>query len=101
MKPNHFVEGGGWTKHQSVGRPKTRLFAMLSLLWLVPSVLAVLAFYKFDWHTSFSDGEWMGVLIPLPEPVFIILTIVYAFVEKPKSITSHLPNPDYDIRNLY
>jgi hypothetical protein len=43
----------------------------------------------------------MCLLLPIPEPIFIVLAIAYMFVEKPTVITQHLPNPDYDIRKLY
>lgn len=101
MKPTYFVEGGGWVKREAMGRPMTRFFAILSLVWLVPSVLFVLALIKTGWPASFSDPKWLCILLPIPEPIFIVSAIVLAVLEKPKAITSHLPNPDYDVRKLY
>ena len=101
MEQNQFVKGGGWIKHQSVGRPRTRLFAILSLIWLIPSSLLVASLIQGGWPASFSDPKWFCVLLLIPELIFIVLAIGYAVVEKPKTITIHHPNPDHDIRKLY
>ncbi|HEY1661991.1 MAG TPA: hypothetical protein VGI03_06190 [Verrucomicrobiae bacterium] len=101
MKPSQFVANGGWIKRQSVGRLRMRFFGILSLLWLVPSALFVHELIQTGWPSLSLDQKWECVLLPIPEPIFIVLAIVYAFVEKPKTITSHLPNPDHDIRKLY
>jgi len=101
MKSSNIVHGGGWVRRQSVGRPKTRLFAFLSLVWLGVCVCASAPFWLDNWPPTFSDGEWLCLLLMLPEPVFIVLTIVFALTEQPRNITEHIPNPDHDIRKLY
>jgi hypothetical protein len=101
MKSSDIVHGGGWVKCQFVGRPKTRLFVFLSLIWLGVSICASAPFWLDSWPPSFSGVEWLCLLLMLPEPVFIVLAIVFALTEQPKSITEHIPNPDYDIRKLY
>jgi len=40
-------------------------------------------------------------LLVIPQLVFIVLAIVFALNEPPRTMTKRLPNPDYDIRKLY
>jgi len=94
------VHGGGWVVRQSVGRPKTRLFLILSLAWLVVSVPASFPFLD-GWPQSFSEIEFIALLLIAPHPIFIIMAFSYCRTERPRVIEQHLPNPDYDPRKLY
>jgi hypothetical protein len=98
---NQIVDGGGWVKSQSGGKPKTRLFAVLSVIWLGVCVSASAPFWLDDWPPSFSKAEWLCLLLMLPEPIFIVMAVKFALTEKPRNITTIIPNPDYDIRKLY
>jgi hypothetical protein len=101
MKMSDIVHGGGWIQRQSVGRPKVRLFTMLSVVWVAVSLIASIPFWLDSWPPSFSGLEWLGILLMIPQLVFIVLAVVFALTEPPRSITEHLPNPDHDLGKLY
>jgi len=101
MKSSDIVHGGGWMKRKFIGRPKSRFFAFLSVIWLAVSLCASAPFWLDAWPPTFSGVEWLCGLLILPEPAFIVLAIVFAVTEKPREMTEHIPNPDYDIRKLY
>ena len=101
MKPSKIVHGGGWVKRQTLGRPKTQLFALLSLIWLGVPISASVPFWHDAWPTSFSGAEWLCLIAMLPETVFIILAIKFALTEQPRTITSYDQNPNHDLRKLY
>src|SRR5256885_6572566 len=84
--PDNF-ETGSWTVRQTVRRPKTRFFALLSCLWLLVSVGASFPFWH-GWPESFSDLEWFCGLLVVLEPVFVILAVVLSFTERPRIIKS-------------
>lgn len=99
MKTNNpIVHGGGWVKYQTAGKPKTRLFGLLAVIWLGVGIPASAPFWLNDWPPPFSTPEWLGLLLMLPEPIFIWLTIAFALKEKTQNITARIPNPDHDIR---
>jgi hypothetical protein len=101
MKTSGIVHGGGWIQRQSVGRPKARLFTMLSVIWVAVSLTGSLPFWLDSWPPSFSALEWFGILLMIPYLAFIVLAVVFALTEPPRSITEHVPNPDHDLRKLY
>ena len=101
MKSSDIVAGGGWVRRQSVGKPKTRLFTFISVVWLGVSLCASIPFWLDTWPPSFSGLEWLCLLLMAPQVVFIALATAFALTENPRSITEHIPNPDYDLRKLY
>ena len=92
---DQFVAGGG---RQFAGRPMTRLFAILSLFGFGFLIAASVALYRAGWPPDLFSGQfWLCVLLMVPEPVFIVLTVRFAFTEK-----SHpRPTDAHDIRKLY
>ena len=101
MNTNDIVAGGGWIQHQSVGRPRTRLFFLLSLIWLGVALVGSVPFWQNAWPPSFSGAEWGGLALMLPEPVFIVLAIKFALTEPQQTTVARRPNPAYDPRKLY
>jgi hypothetical protein len=99
-KPLEIVHGGGWVARLIVGRPKTRLFILLSVAWLIVSVPASFPFLD-GWPESFDELEFFAILLIAPHPVFIFLAILFWRTERPSIIEHHLPNPDYDPKNFY
>lgn len=97
----HIVSGGGWIKHQYVIKPRTRMFVMLSVLWLAVTVCASFSFMLHEWSQSFSALDWLCLLLMAPEPVFIGLAIGFALTEKAQTTTETIRNPDHDPRKLY
>ncbi len=95
------VQGGGWIEHNSVGKPKARLFTMLSAVWVAVSLIASIPFWLDNWPPSFSDMEWLGILLMIPQLIFIVLAVVFALTEPPRGIKTRIPNPRHDIRKLY
>jgi len=45
--------------------------------------------------------EWLCSALLVPQPVFVVLTIVFLLTEQPRTIVEYHPDPDYDMRNLY
>ena len=99
-KISEIVAGGGWVVRQVVGRPKTRLFFILSVAWLVVSVPASFPFLD-GWPESFSEIELLATLLIAPHPIFIALAVWFSRTERPCIIEQELPNPDYDPNKLY
>ena len=93
---DHIIAGGGW-KSQSA--PWKRLFAFLSFLWLSVSIVALVALYQAGWPPSFSGSQLLCILLILPEPVFITLTVRFALAESSEGSTE--PPPPNDMRKLY
>jgi hypothetical protein len=94
------VHGGGWVTRQTVGRPRARFFGFLSVIWLLVSFCASFPFWN-GWPETFGDLEWLCGALLLPQPVFVILGVIFLLTEQPRTITEQHPNPDYDIRKLY
>ncbi len=94
------VEGGGWVTRQTVGRPRARFFGFLSVIWLGVSIWASFPFWD-GWPESFGSLEWLCTTLLLPQPVFVVLGVVFLLTEQPHTMTVERPNPDYDIRKLY
>src|SRR5262245_7977569 len=94
------VHGGGWVARQKVGRPRARFFGFLSVIWLGVSFCASFPFWD-GWPESFGYLEWLCSALLVPQPVFLVLAMVFLLTEQPRSIVEHHPKPDYDIRKLY
>ena len=86
---------------QEIGKPKTRLFVLLSVIWLGVSLVNSIPFWLDDWPPSFSGVEWFSILLMVPLPAFVLSAIVCALTEVPRQITVEHRNPDHDIRKLY
>jgi hypothetical protein len=101
MKSNEqIVCGGGWFTRQTVGRPRARFCSFLSLIWLPVSVCASVSFWD-GWPASFEWLEWLCSALLVPQPVFVVLSVVYLLTEKPRTTFALHSNPDYDLRKLY
>src|SRR5262249_49278290 len=94
------VAVGGWVTRQTVGRPKARFFGFLAVAWLCVSCGASFPFWG-GWPESFGSLEWIGAALVMPQPVFMVLAVVFLIKERPRTILQKHPNPDYDIRKLY
>src|SRR6188474_3174616 len=94
------VESGGWITRQTIGRPRARFFGFLSVIWLFVSIGASFPFWD-GWPQSFGYLEWLCSVLLVPQPVFVVLAVVFLLTERPHIITEQHPNPDYDIRKLY
>jgi hypothetical protein len=101
MKSNHIVHGGGWVKRQTVARPRTRLFALISLVWLGVALPASIPFWLSNSQSPWLGTEWFCFFLMLLELVWVGLTILFAKTEKPREISAWIPNPNHDIRKLY
>ena len=100
QRPVEIVHGGGWIVRPIVARPKTRVFLLLSVTWLVVSAPASFPFLD-GWPKSFSEVEWLAILLITPHPIFIILAIFFWRTERTCIIEEDLPNPDWDPNKLY
>ena len=94
------VDGGGWLTRQTMGRPRARLFGLVSFIWLWVSVCASFPFWD-GWPHSFGRLEWLCSALLGPQPVFVVLAVVFLLTEQPRTITKRRPNPEYDLRKLY
>jgi hypothetical protein len=94
------VEGGGWITRQNVGRPRARFFGFLSVIWLGVSLCASFPFWD-AWPESFGYLEWVCGALLVPQPLFVVLAVVFWLTEQPCTIVEQHRNPDYDIRKLY
>jgi hypothetical protein len=90
----------GWIRRTVVIRPKTRLFAVLSVAWcLVSFTPATLLFsHQIAWTSTIGIVSWLFIL---PSPVFILLAFVFGLTEHPKTMKQTIPDPNYDLRDLY
>jgi len=94
------VEGGGWMRRQTVGRPRARFFGFLSVIWLGISLCASFPFWD-GWPESFSYLEWIGCALLVPQPVLVVLAVLFLLTERPRTAVEQHRNPDFDIRKLY
>lgn len=97
---SQIVYGGGWTTHETVGKPRARFFGFLSLIWLLVSFCVASLFWG-GWPETFGYLEWVCGALLVPLPVFITLAGVFLLSEQPRTFRSLQPNPDYDIRKLH
>ena len=72
----------------------------LTLVWLFVSICSSHPFWE-GWPDSFGYLEWLGGCAILLQMAFAVTTLVLLFTEKSRSTSEALPNPDYNIRNLY
>ena len=94
------VSGGGWVTRRTVGRPRARFFACLSVVWLGVSVCISIPFWD-GWPWPFEYLEWLCVALLVPLPVFAGLALFFRLTERPRTIIEQCPNPDHDLRKLY
>jgi hypothetical protein len=83
-----------------LGRPRARFFGFLSVIWLGVSICASFPFWD-GWPQSFGSLEWLCGALIVPQPLFVVLALVFLLTEQPRPITEGHPNPDHDIRKLY
>jgi hypothetical protein len=53
------------------------------------------------WSQSFGWLEWLCSVLLVPQPVFVVLAVVFLLTEQPRTIIEQHPNPDCDLRKLY
>lgn len=99
-REHRIVSGGGWLIRRTVGRPKARLFAFVSVLWLFVAIPASLLFWS-GLPEALSGTAWLCLSLVVLEPVFVVLAVGFWICERRRTIVSLQPNPDYDHRNLY
>ena len=80
------IEGGGWTQRQYLGKPKARFLTFLAGGWFAVAFTALLPFLGNVPASISGWGWWSGLLI-IPEPVFIVLAVVYWITEERCLIT--------------
>lgn len=93
------VHGGGWVIRETLGRPKARFFAFLSVVGGAVS-LGVGMLWAGLPELAISN-RWTCIFLIALELSFISLAVVFRFVERPRPLVEHLPNPDHDARKLY
>ena len=91
--PDNF-ETGSWTVRETVRRPRTRFFALLSCLWLIVAFGASFPFWH-GWPESFSGWEWFCSLLIVLELLFVIVAIVFWFTERPRIMSEQHRNLEY------
>jgi hypothetical protein len=94
------VSGGGWIKQQALIRPKARLFSILSLIWLGVAI-AVLSSLCAQWPEFFASRPWLCAALLAPEPLLMVLAVMFWLTEAPRMTTTYSPLPDHDLRNLH
>lgn len=82
---------------QTVRRPRTRLFFLLSVLWLIVSAPASFPFLD-GWPESFTEVEWLAIILIAPHPIFILLALFFSFNRTPCIVRDYRPNLDYEYR---
>ena len=103
---------GGVVKRQLLGRPRTRLFTLLSLLWIVVSLPALFIVFagigRWNQATSWPEKlrsvafeQWIGLFLILLHLVFVTLATHFHFREAPREEVFLDDNPDHDPQNLY
>src|SRR5579872_1205199 len=85
------VHGGGWLTRETTGKPWTRFFGFVSLMWIGVSVCASIPFWN-GWPAAFGRLEWCCVVMLVPQPIFLIAAIVFYVRERPRTFTEHFPN---------
>jgi hypothetical protein len=103
---------GGWVKRKFYGRPRTRLFTLLSLFWIAVSAPAVFIAFsdtrRWVQATSLSEKlravafeQWIGLLLIVLHLLFVTLAIRFHFTEEPREEVFLEGNPDRDPHKLY
>ena len=110
--PNAIVENGGWVERNVACQPRATLFAVLSLLWVAPSITS-LVIIGMDSprlaHTqtlaemlgAISFESWIAGGLLFLHPVFIVLALKYRRHEPLRKETALVANPDRDLNKLY
>jgi hypothetical protein len=98
-----FIKGGGWINRSFTGRPKTRVFWVLTAGWLLVTIPAIKPLWlELDSGFSIMVSEWWFCLLFIsPHPVFLGFALWFNLTEKPRTITESIRDPNYDPRNLY
>ena len=108
----NIVHGGGLVEiERRQGRPRARLCAIVSILWVFPSFGAsfILAPGFRNWFQadSFVEGlrtvafdQWIALIILLAHLVFVGLAWYFRRTEPLREETGLEPNPDQDLRKL-
>ena len=91
--PDNF-ETGSWTVRETLRRPRTRFFTLLSCVWLMVAVGATFPFWD-GWPKSFSGMEWLCGLIIGLEPGFVALAVVSWRTEQPRIRREQHRNLEY------
>lgn len=106
------VANGGWVERKVAYRPRATLFAVLSLLWIAPSITS-LVIIGMDWPRlartqtlaemlrAISFESWIAAGLLLLHPVFIVLALKYRRHEPLREKTVFVENPDRDLNKLY
>ena len=93
--PARFIARGG---RYYAGKPRTRLFAILSFIGLWFLALSLIALSHTGWPPDpFSSQFWFCVFLAVIEFLFLILTLKLALTEK----TIPESKQAYDMRKLY
>lgn len=92
------IANGGWRIYHRFGRPKTRLCAFLSIVWLPVGAVAV---FLGSSEARVGFGWWPYGLAVVAEIVFLALAIVFWLTEKPRPIREEHANSTADPRHLH
>ena len=108
----HIVAGGGWVEGEThYGRPKMRLCAIASVIWVFPTIGAawIVAPDVQHWFSAESVlgglravafEQWIALVILAAHPVFAGLAWHYHRTEPLREEKGWEPNPDDDLRKL-
>ena len=67
----------------------------------LPLVSICAGFLVWSCSVELPFYRWACILLLTLQVLLIVLAVVFAFIEKPRTLVEHLPNPDHDARNLY
>jgi hypothetical protein len=96
-----FVCGGGFVDRQVFGRRKVRRFSALATGWTAISAVPLWLILSGQTGPDISGLTLFCASLTVPQPVLLVLAIVYWFIEEPSSWTERVRDPEYDERNLY
>ena len=98
---SRFVAGGGWVTRKRQVKPMSSVVAVIALVWSLGCIYSASCLILDSYPRSSPSGKlacWAAVGLM---PMFVIIAIIVWRKEKPREISVRVPNPDYDIRNLY
>jgi len=79
----------GWMAKGTIGRPKTRFYSFLAVLWATVGGIGALLVWQGQDMALEPGIRNLAWLVLLPEPVFIGLAVFFRFTEVPQK----LPTP--------
>jgi len=82
------IHGGGFSTRRTVGKPKARFFGFLSLIWLFVAFGASFPFWQ-GWPQALTYLEILCIVMLVPLPILILLTIAYLLFEQPRDHVEH------------